>query len=127
VWYHLNVLVSLNNVRLANVHSPKISAGNLTIIHIHCYVIMFTISLYCQGYLIPINVDVDSRCSGTGRYICPDGVTCIASADAYTTCPGLTGTHLDWKLSPEAYATISHPFIYPFIRSEVHDGWWTMN
>lgn len=46
---------------------------------------------------------VYSKCVGAGRYICPDGITCIANADAYTTCPGLRNTHLDWTLPVETY------------------------
>lgn len=37
-----------------------------------------------------------------GEYLCPsDQQTCVASADAYKTCPGLKGTHLDWSLSED--------------------------
>ena len=38
------------------------------------------------------------RCKA-GEYLCPsDQHTCVASAEAYTTCPGLAGTHLDVSL-----------------------------
>ena len=37
-----------------------------------------------------------------GEFLCPsDQRTCVPNAAAYTTCPGLKGTHLDWTLSEE--------------------------
>ena len=40
---------------------------------------------------------------GAGEYLCPsDQSTCVASAAAYTSCPGLAGTHLDATLGFEA-------------------------
>ena len=42
------------------------------------------------------------RCKA-GEYLCPsDGTTCVASAAAYETCPGLKDTHLDHTLDIEA-------------------------
>ena len=42
------------------------------------------------------------RCKA-GEYLCPsDQHTCVASAEAYTTCPGLAGTHLDVSLPIES-------------------------
>jgi hypothetical protein len=42
------------------------------------------------------------RCK-KGQYLCPsDQRTCVASAEAYTTCPGMRGTHLDWQLTEQA-------------------------
>ena len=37
-----------------------------------------------------------------GEYLCPsDQRTCVRSAAAYAQCPGINGTHLDWKLGEE--------------------------
>ncbi len=37
-----------------------------------------------------------------GQYLCPsDSKTCVDSAEQYTTCPNLSGTHLDWTLGTE--------------------------
>ena len=33
----------------------------------------------------------------SGQYLCPDFKTCVADAASYVHCPGLVGTHLDWK------------------------------
>ena len=41
------------------------------------------------------------RCAA-GEYLCPsDQRTCVASAAAYSTCPGMEGTHFDTSLSVE--------------------------
>eukprot|EP00118_Oscarella_pearsei_P012727 m.95985 g.95985 ORF g.95985 m.95985 type:complete len:873 (+) comp36884_c0_seq1:58-2676(+) len=41
------------------------------------------------------------RCS-PGQYLCPiDQQTCVVTADDYTKCPLLKGTHLDWTLPIE--------------------------
>ena len=37
-----------------------------------------------------------------GQYACPMSAACVASADAFTSCPGLKGTHFDATLSVEA-------------------------
>ena len=41
------------------------------------------------------------RCTA-GQYLCPDRTTCVDGAGSYLTCPGITGTHLDPKLSLDA-------------------------
>ena len=45
---------------------------------------------------------LDASLCGTckqGEYLCPDQKTCVANAEAYTTCPGLKGGFFDWTLS----------------------------
>ena len=67
----------------------------------------------CLGEFVPCVGSFDcvldsSLCGscGAGEYVCPlpsrGKHTCVASADAYITCPGLSGTHLDSTLPAEA-------------------------
>ena len=66
----------------------------------------------CLGEFVPcagsLDCVLDSSLCGTcaaGEYVCPLASggkhSCVASADAYTACPGLSGTHLDWTLPSE--------------------------
>lgn len=41
------------------------------------------------------------QCSVAGQYACPLSSTCVANADALSTCPGLAGTHFDVSLGVE--------------------------
>lgn len=38
---------------------------------------------------------------GAGGYMCPLRNACARSADEYTACPGINGTHFDWNLNIE--------------------------
>lgn len=40
------------------------------------------------------------RCQ-PGQYMCPWRDSCAASADAYVSCPNITGTHFDWRMDVE--------------------------
>ena len=65
---------------------------------------------FCEGEfaLCPTTFDCTmsmamcGKCKA-GEYLCPsDQATCVEGAAAYSTCPGLQGTHLDVSLSIEA-------------------------
>ena len=64
----------------------------------------------CLGEFVPcpdnsgcvIDADHCGKCASPEAYLCPsDQTTCVASAAAYTSCPGLKGTHFDDALPVE--------------------------
>ena len=55
----------------------------------------------CPGGECTMSNTTCGRCKA-GQYLCPsDLTTCVSSAAAYVSCPGMTGTHFDASLSVE--------------------------
>ena len=55
----------------------------------------------CPDGSCALTASACGRCDA-GAYACPLSTVCVATLDDYETCPGLTGTYLDWTLDDDA-------------------------